>query len=71
MAFTMQRVDISPVFLVVFSKGDGHRFPLRTLSECRNPLLSNERRWQEDGSDEDSTGIDMIELKEEPLNHSS
>lgn len=59
------------MFLVVFSQGDGHYFPLRTLNECQNPLLARDRRWGDDESDEDSTGKEIIAgLIEQPLPYS-
>ncbi|XP_060783492.1 palmitoyltransferase ZDHHC15B isoform X2 [Neoarius graeffei] len=41
-------------FPIFTSQGNGQYFPLRSLSECQNPLLSSDRRWGKDGSDEDS-----------------
>uniref|UniRef100_A0A4W4F2I8 Palmitoyltransferase n=1 Tax=Electrophorus electricus TaxID=8005 RepID=A0A4W4F2I8_ELEEL len=61
------------LFPVFTSQGDGHYFPLRTLSESRNPLLASEERWGEDGgSDEDSTGEQDIRVgvQGQSLSHS-
>ncbi|XP_050830341.1 palmitoyltransferase ZDHHC15 isoform X2 [Serinus canaria] len=41
---------------IASSQGDGHFFPMRTLSEARNPLLTNEEQWEEDGIDEEPQG---------------
>ncbi|XP_003229201.2 palmitoyltransferase ZDHHC15 isoform X1 [Anolis carolinensis] len=41
-------------FPVVSSQGDGHFFPMRTLSEARNPLLANEEQWEEDDGVDDN-----------------
>ncbi|KFO61100.1 Palmitoyltransferase ZDHHC15, partial [Corvus brachyrhynchos] len=38
---------------IASSQGDGHFFPMRALSEARNPLLTNEEQWEEDGIDEE------------------
>uniref|UniRef100_A0A8C5IGP7 Zinc finger DHHC-type containing 15 n=1 Tax=Junco hyemalis TaxID=40217 RepID=A0A8C5IGP7_JUNHY len=44
------------------SQGDGHFFPMRTLSEARNPLLANEEQWEEDGIDEEPQGKELVKL---------
>lgn len=45
-------------FPIFTSQGNGHHFPLRTLRECQNPLLSSD--WAEDGrSDPDSSDGEM------------
>ncbi|XP_014732638.1 PREDICTED: palmitoyltransferase ZDHHC15 isoform X1 [Sturnus vulgaris] len=41
---------------IASSQGDGHFFPMRALSEARNPLLTNEEQWEEDGIDEEPQG---------------
>uniref|UniRef100_A0A674GA94 Palmitoyltransferase n=1 Tax=Taeniopygia guttata TaxID=59729 RepID=A0A674GA94_TAEGU len=41
---------------IASSQGDGHFFPMRALSEARNPLLTNEEQWEEDGLDEEPQG---------------
>lgn len=46
-------------FLFFFPRqGNGHYFPLKSLSESHNPLLANEEMWEEsdDGSEEGSIG---------------
>ncbi|NXE65118.1 ZDH15 Palmitoyltransferase, partial [Calcarius ornatus] len=47
---------------IASSQGDGHFFPMRTLSEARNPLLTNEEQWEEDGIDEEPQGKELVEL---------
>uniref|UniRef100_A0A8C5X2Z9 Palmitoyltransferase n=1 Tax=Malurus cyaneus samueli TaxID=2593467 RepID=A0A8C5X2Z9_9PASS len=51
----------SSVFLCLFpcSQGDGHFFPMRSLNEARNPLLTNEEQWEEDGIDEEPQSKEM------------
>uniref|UniRef100_A0A8C5IFQ9 Zinc finger DHHC-type containing 15 n=1 Tax=Junco hyemalis TaxID=40217 RepID=A0A8C5IFQ9_JUNHY len=44
---------------IASSQGDGHFFPMRTLSEARNPLLANEEQWEEDGIDEEPQGKEL------------
>ncbi|NWH38598.1 ZDH15 Palmitoyltransferase, partial [Chloropsis hardwickii] len=41
---------------IASSQGDGHFFPMRTLNEAQNPLLTNEEQWEEDGIDEAPQG---------------
>ncbi|XP_077321776.1 palmitoyltransferase ZDHHC15 [Lithobates pipiens] len=38
------------------SIGDGLSFPMRTVSESQNPLLSREDQWDDDGTDEENPG---------------
>lgn len=45
------------------SQGDGHFFPMRALSEARNPLLTNEEQWEEDGIDEEPQGKEISEIR--------
>lgn len=35
---------------------------MRTLSEARNPLLTNEEQWEEDGIDEEPQGKEISEI---------
>uniref|UniRef100_A0A8D2QRX5 Palmitoyltransferase n=1 Tax=Zosterops lateralis melanops TaxID=1220523 RepID=A0A8D2QRX5_ZOSLA len=51
-----------PLCLSALSQGDGHFFPMRTLSEARNPLLTNEEQWEEDGIDEEPQGKEISEI---------
>ncbi|KAI1234680.1 hypothetical protein IHE44_0003054 [Lamprotornis superbus] len=47
---------------IASSQGDGHFFPMRALSEARNPLLTNEEQWEEDGIDEEPQGANIPSL---------
>lgn len=35
---------------------------MRALSEARNPLLTNEEQWEEDGIDEEPQGKEISEI---------
>lgn len=48
-----------PLCFFPCSQGDGHFFPMRALSEARNPLLTNEEQWEEDGIDEEPQGKEI------------
>ncbi|CAL8355514.1 unnamed protein product [Merluccius merluccius] len=52
-----RRLWLIPVFT---GQGNGHYFPLKSLSESHNPLLANEEMWEEsdDGSEEGSIDDD-------------
>ncbi|NXT10268.1 ZDH15 Palmitoyltransferase, partial [Prunella fulvescens] len=47
---------------IASSQGDGHFFPMRALSEARNPLLTNEEQWEEDGIDEEPQSKELVKL---------
>uniref|UniRef100_A0AAY4DHJ6 Palmitoyltransferase n=1 Tax=Denticeps clupeoides TaxID=299321 RepID=A0AAY4DHJ6_9TELE len=60
-----RRLWFVPVFT---SLGDGHYFPVRSVSESQNPLLGNEENWEEDegGTDEEEgTGEYNLTASEE------
>ncbi|KAG7247039.1 hypothetical protein CRUP_003607, partial [Coryphaenoides rupestris] len=62
-----RRLWLIPIFT---GQGNGHYFPLKSLSESHNPLLANEEMWEEsdDGSDEGSAEDDAsvtIEIEQE------